>query len=232
MKRFTKSMGQIVILMTVSLIFGCSGGTEEGKQSSGGWKFLKWGMNTSEVETLLKNNGFMKNEDLFNEDVDAIYDVRFDVKKEGKRYNWINIGNSPDSFLTDYVVPEGLSRYTIKRNTKDDKPEIKDKFVFYKNKLFAVLTTIGSESGWGGLELNEGISILNGVIEKYGLKKYGVDYHKKSKDQTISAWPCLGFSCVAVHYMDTSTCELLIETSKNYFKEKARKESEKSKELL
>ena len=84
----------------------------------------------------------MKNEDSLNEDVDDIYDVRFDVEKEGEYYNWINIGNSLDSILTDYVVLEGLSKYTIKRNTKDNKTEIKDEFVFYKNKLFAVFQNL------------------------------------------------------------------------------------------
>ena len=218
----------ITILFLLSVIIGCSENGEVGK-SSGGWKFLKWGMDTSEVKQLLKSNGY---ENSLNEDIDDIYTVRFIFEKKGDKYNWINIGNNPNSWIVTYVVPEGLSKYSIKRNkNKDVNYGIKDEFVLYRNKLFAVLTTIGSGSGYGvSLDLNECSSIHNGLKEKYGLKEYGSSYHKKSKDTTINTWSGLGCVCVIVHYMDTNTCELLIETSKKYFQEKAKKESEKAKD--
>lgn len=207
--------------------------------NTSGWKFLKWGMSPSEVEALLKSNGFLntsrKLSDYQEKQILLDYGLQQCVHTNDPKCVFCKtLGNpGPKPYSFDIEITQGLTGYTILRQ-EESSIETGDTFIFYEGELMAVVTIYHEGEG-----AERGLFFAEALKEKYGGKIFEtldmtVIYLHESKSLRIimgNYWS--GFFCgTRINYCDPNTVNSMLKAEVNRAQDQNRKKANETKKLL
>jgi rRNA maturation endonuclease Nob1 len=197
-----------------------------------GWECLKWGMSETEVETLLKANGFMDKSSSLDstaaDEIDLTYEANPDgsVKRVGKKLH-ISLFSSEE---TNVEITE-LKGYERKRPTER---EIIDTFIFYQGCLVGVVT-----KHYGSEALDDSRSFSNALKEKYGGKivEVGISpvrfrYASDSLNIVMYSFYRTPFTGIEINYSYPERIKSAVNNEMMRREEERKKKIKKAKDIL
>jgi hypothetical protein len=197
-----------------------------------GWECFKWGMSETEVETLLKANGFMDKSSSLDsnaaDEIELTYESNPDGinKSVGKKLH-IALFTSEENHVE---IPE-LTGYEIRRPTKR---ESIDTFVFYQGCLVGVVTKhYGSEAAEDNRSFSSALKEkYGGKIVDEGLSFVRFRYASHSLNIVMYVLYRQPFTGIEINYSDPERIKSAVKKEMMRREEKKKEKVKKAKDIL